>query len=363
MGNGGDLIADLTGYTGDQSDRFSVEVTTSGMNMISFRAANGMYLSTSSEIDTLAANSATAGTREKFQWIELLTGPVVMRSCGGGGHLIQSKTGGIFPSADNGLQSLQHYTFDNGSSPLGPPLLPTTLPSPWTTADIGAVGAVGSAIYRSGVFTVAGSGADIESISDGFQYVYQAANGDVTIEARIATQQNTDYWAKTGVMIRDGTSAGFINVAVLMTAQGGVTFQRRTSTGGSTAVNVKSGVTVPEWVKLVRSGNSFSAYHSADGVSWMQIASSQIVVMTANVILGLAVSSHQSSTLCESTLDNVIVATTTASPTGRPSSRTPTTSRPSTLTPTTRAPTSRKPTNPTSKPTTARPTTRAPTAN
>ena len=37
-----------------------------------------------------------------------------------------------------------------------------SLPSPWQTSDIGAVGATGSASYSSGTFTVTGSGADIQ---------------------------------------------------------------------------------------------------------------------------------------------------------------------------------------------------------
>jgi hypothetical protein len=99
------------------------------------------------------------------------------------------------------------------------------------------------------------SGADIETPADAFRYVYQNANGDVTIVARVATQQNTDYWAKTGVMDWESTAAGSVNAAVLMTPEGGVVFQCHTSTGGSTSVSRVKGVTTPQWVKLVRRGS------------------------------------------------------------------------------------------------------------
>jgi len=310
----GNLVADLTNYTGTQGDKFTLE--RSSMNLISLRATNGLYVRTISQTDSLTANSATAGVREKFQWIELATGPVVLRAFGGGGHLLRSTNNLILPNADNGLSTSTHYTFVDGTTPSGPPSLPTTLPSPWVTADIGAVGVAGSAVYGDGVFTVAGSGADIESNADAFRYVYQAANGDVTIVARLATQQNTDFWAKTGVMIREGTNAGSRNAAVLMTPGGGVVFQRRTSTGGSTASTQASGVVVPRWVKLVRTGNSFSAYHSADGVAWTQIGTSQTNNMATSATLGLAVTSHADGTLCTSTMDNVLVLGLPPQPTG-----------------------------------------------
>ena len=302
----GDLVADLPGYTGSQGDRFTVE--RSGMNLISLKASNGLYVSSSSQTDSLSAVSPTVGAREKFQWIELASGAVVLRAYGGGGHLLRPANGVILPDADNGLATSTHYTLVNGSAPSGPPPLPTNLPSPWQTADIGAVGAPGTVDYTNGVFTMAGSGADIEGTADAFRYVYQAANGDVTIVARVATQQNTDYWAKTGVMIRESATAGSANAAVLVSAEGGVVFQRRSSANGSTAVSRVEGLRAPRWVKLVRTGNSFSAYHSADGAVWTQIETSQTINMAASATVGLAVCSHKVNTLGESTLDNVAVS-------------------------------------------------------
>ncbi len=137
--------------------------------------------------------------------------------------------------------------------------------------------------------------------------MYQTANGDVTIVARVVTQQNTDYWAKTGVMMRESTAAGSVSAAVLMTPEGGVVFQRRTSTGGTTSVSRVERVTAPQWVKLVRRGSSVSAYYSANGNAWTQIESSQTVSMPAETLVGVAVCSHNADVLGESTLDNVTV--------------------------------------------------------
>ena len=128
--------------------------------------------------------------------------------------------------------------------------LPPALPSPWVTADIGAVGATGSATYNGGTFEVSGSGADIEVAADEFRYVYQTSSGDCSIVARVATQDNTDPWAKAGVMIRESTAAGSMNAAVLITPGNGVRFQWRTASGGTTASTGVSGVVAPCWLKL-----------------------------------------------------------------------------------------------------------------
>ena len=189
------------------------------------------------------------------------------------------------------------------------------LPSPWVTADIGAVGATGSAAYSLGTFEVMGSGADIEVAADEFRYVYQTSSGDCSIVARVATQDNTDPWTKADVMIRESTAAGSINAAVLITPGNGVTFQRRTSAGGATTATIVGGVTAPRWVRLVRTANSFAAYYSSNGLDWTQVGTSQTIAMASSATFGLVVMSHADGTLCTRTLDNVTVGP-PAQPTG-----------------------------------------------
>jgi hypothetical protein len=57
----------------------------------------------------------------------------------------------------------------------------------------------------------------------------------------------------------------------------GVSFQRRTSTGGSSTPTTLAAVSAPEWVRLKRSGSSLTAWHSGNGSSWTQISSDTIV--------------------------------------------------------------------------------------
>lgn len=184
--------------------------------------------------------------------------------------------------------------------------LTNTLPNPWVTQDIGSVAVTGSATYASGVFTVAGSGADIWGTADAFQYVYQSASGDCSIVARVDSQQNTHAWAKAGVMIRETTVANSRQVMTVVTPSNGVAFQRRGSTGGSTSATTAGGVTAPRWVRIVRAGDTFTSFHSSDGVAWSQIGTPQTIVMGTEVQVGLCVTSHNNAVLSESTFSNVM---------------------------------------------------------
>ncbi len=180
-----------------------------------------------------------------------------------------------------------------------------SLPSPWQTADIGAVGATGNASYNSGTFTLVGSGADIWNTADEFRFVYQSSSGDCSMVAKVVSVQNTDPWAKAGVMIRETTASGSIHAGVFVTPGSGISFQRRTSTGGSSLSTTQAGLTAPYWVKLTRTGNSFAAYYSSNGTSWTQLGTAQTITMATAASMGLVVTSHRDGTLCTATLSNV----------------------------------------------------------
>ena len=73
----------------------------------------------------------------------------------------------------------------------------------WVAQDIGTVGVTGSTTFSNGAFTLNGSGADIYGTADEFHFVYLPFNGDGMLIAHVASIQNTNSWAKAGVMIRE----------------------------------------------------------------------------------------------------------------------------------------------------------------
>ncbi|MDB6110083.1 MAG: hypothetical protein JWR69_1833, partial [Pedosphaera sp.] len=182
------------------------------------------------------------------------------------------------------------------------------LPPPWQDQDIGNVGLAGNASFAGGNFSIQASGDDIWNTADAFHYVYQPMNGDGQIVARVVNVQNTDGWAKAGVMIRETLAANSRQAIMLISADQGASFERRVTIGGLSTDNTAGlgSIFAPYWVKLVRSGNTFTGYRSVDGVNWVQVGSDTIT-MSANVYVGLAVTAHNNSALNTSSFDNVQV--------------------------------------------------------
>src|SRR3989454_2458690 len=185
----------------------------------------------------------------------------------------------------------------------------TALPSGWSEADVGSVGVSGSGSYANGVFTVKGAGlGTFSTTSDGINFAYQSLSGDGTIVARVVSSSSSS--AQAGVMIRETLDPGAKHeYAFYYSSSPYQTY--RTSTGGSSSYQGCGSVTLPYWVKLTRSGSSFTEYGSADGVNWVQVCP-QTITMATNVYIGLAVSSRSTSTLATATFDNVSISSSSA---------------------------------------------------
>jgi hypothetical protein len=204
---------------------------------------------------------------------------------------------GIFTCSHN-AGALNTSTFDNVRVTSGG----TSLPSPWADSDVGNPALAGSASYSNGVFTVNGAGNDIWGTNDQFDYVSQSLTGNGSIVARVTSQSNTDPWAKSGVMIKQSTSSGSSYALLAVTPGNGIAFQH----GFNSDVSGGSYSFPNAWLKLTRSGNTISAYSSADGTTWTQVGSTGIS-MTDPVTIGIFTCSHNAGALNTSTFDNVRV--------------------------------------------------------
>ncbi|MCC7083683.1 MAG: hypothetical protein IT427_01605 [Pirellulales bacterium] len=182
------------------------------------------------------------------------------------------------------------------------------MPDGLSAEDVGLVGVPGYSSYDSstGTYTVTGSGSDISSTSDGFQFLYQTLSGNGTIVARVASQENTNFNAKAGVMIRESLADNAKNAMMLLKPGGSAAFQYRFSTGGSTGTMNASFSSSWQYVRLTRAGNTITAAVSTDGMSWTTV-DSQTVVMGSNVLIGLATTARNNLKLNTSTFTDVTV--------------------------------------------------------
>ncbi|HTB85186.1 MAG TPA: hypothetical protein VK742_16190, partial [Candidatus Sulfotelmatobacter sp.] len=186
------------------------------------------------------------------------------------------------------------------------------LPFPWTSQDIGAVGVTGSAAYTNGTFTVNGSGVDIWSTSDSYQFVYQPWTGDGQIVAQVLTISNTATAAKAGLMFRETLDPAAAEGNVSVTPVKGISMQGRTvATAPTVNVNTTAtNLTAPYWLSLIRQGNTLYSYVSPDGINWTSLGTNTYTMAT-NIYVGLCVTSKSNSVLNTATFGNVVVGAST----------------------------------------------------
>jgi regulation of enolase protein 1 (concanavalin A-like superfamily) len=241
---------------------------------------------------TRSGNSFTGSTSpDGVSWSVAGTASVAMPS--------QVYVGLAVVSQNNGVLDIATYDSVSVSGGGG-----SGLPSGWVDGDVGAVGVGGSAAFAGGTFTVKGSGADIGGTADAFNYVHQTLTGDGSLIAHVTGLGNTNPKAQAGVMIRETLDPGSRFADMLITPGNGASFQGRVQVGSSNFNDGGTPVTEPYWLKISRSGNTFTGMVSADGTTWRAMGTA-VIPMANSVLIGLAVTSCNNSTLDTATFDSV----------------------------------------------------------
>ncbi len=161
-------------------------------------------------------------------------------------------------------------------------------------------------------YTISAGGTDIGGAADQFRFVYKPLNGNGSITLKVDSIANTNASAKAGVMIRETLTAGSRNAFLAVTPGSGVLFQWRDITGGTTANSTTAGLKAPYWVRITRTGNVFKAERSADGKTWTQQGVDTTIPMTANVYIGIAVTSRNANQITTAQVSSVSTTATGA---------------------------------------------------
>lgn len=143
------------------------------------------------------------------------------------------------------------------------------------------------------------AGVDVWEDADDYGAAYvsdiSTAN-DVTAIVKVTAQENTDGWAKAGLIMRNdvtaaGESSGY--AAAMVTAENGFEFEWDSDANGfvNEAANVGES-TWPCWLKLERNERTFTSYYSTDGETWHMIGSSDVLGIADTQDVALFATSH-----------------------------------------------------------------------
>ena len=202
--------------------------------------------------------------------------------------------------------------------------LTLTGPRNWTEQGVaelsiwfhGRPASVGSFVEGPvGTYTITATGEDIWNDADQFHYAFKTLTGVGTIVAQVQSVDNTDPWAKAGVMIRETPDAGSKFAAVYITPGNGCRFQARTDTDidatsdTSVATAEQMAINAPYWVKLDRDfAGNFRGYYSANGSAWQPMSWNPLnISMSSNVNVGLALTSHNNNATGKAVFSNVTI--------------------------------------------------------
>ena len=150
--------------------------------------------------------------------------------------------------------------------------------------------------------TIVAGGADIWQAADSFVFNYLAVTNDFDFRLRVLSVEDADGggFARTGLMVRDALTAGSRHMMVPVNANNTSQTIYRTRAGDNALDN---GTVIPafgsnSWVRLVRHGNVFTDFMSANGTNWTPIyqfdgaKEGDGAFTNAVMYLGIATSSH-----------------------------------------------------------------------
>ena len=94
--------------------------------------------------------------------------------------------------------------------------------------------------------------------------------------------------SRAGIMVRTGVGNADVEAFIGFTANGRVAWVTRSIQGNNATELTSNNLAAPRWVRMVRSDQQFTGYHSADGITWTSMGTSGFLNTTTSMLVGLA---------------------------------------------------------------------------
>lgn len=170
----------------------------------------------------------------------------------------------------------------------------TDLPRGWGFTDVGTVASAGSYAHTPGstAFRLSGSGNDIGGTEDSHAYLFTKVKGEAAITAHLGGVNwgNTGTYRRIGLVVRETLKPNSRRVCMSVGDDWNrhSCFGYRTVAGCSTNyINGNDFTSSNVWFRIVRHGNTFTAYQAADTLNWAEVGS-VTVPMGEDYYVGLA---------------------------------------------------------------------------
>lgn len=171
-----------------------------------------------------------------------------------------------------------------------------TLDPAWTSTLIGTITDSSPAVSAEGVMfgdsTMGGSGVSSSATSEAGRFIYQNRTGDGIITMQVPTPATAQSGARFAVMVRatiGNTAIMAATVGASAAANHGTKLAYRSTVGGNATATpaTDNNQDTPQWLRLTRTGSSFTSESSTDGSTWTVLGSATLSSMPAAAVWGI----------------------------------------------------------------------------
>jgi hypothetical protein len=207
------------------------------------------------------------------------------------------------------------YTFTIAGAPL---------PAGMQQVDLGFLQAPGIAGTSGNTIVNTGTGPGTDTVCDNVHFAYYQLTGDGNITVNlnsVTTASPTTTLSQTGIMMRNTLTCDSLMMEARSGIGGGTTldgaYRAAANASAFDYLNDKvlesASLTLPAYLQISRSGNTFTSSYSTDGINWNTITS-QTIGMNPTVYVGLDVAPSDTGLSNNSTGTFSNLAITSASP-------------------------------------------------